>query len=203
VTFLRLTALAACTVLLAVLVAGCGEKAPGVPSRQADTLIRLLRNAREQADDPDKCDELQSTIRSISVRVKRLPDSVDSDVRDSLENGASNLASAARDQCSNADKPRTTPTTETETVPTTPTETTPTETTPTTPTETTPTQPTTPTEPTTPTTPDPGNGGTEPGNGNGNAQTPKPGRGHAEERKPGKGHDKREKRHGHDRGGRA
>jgi TolA-binding protein len=163
-----LTLLIACVALVAVALAGCGEKPPGIPKRQADTLIKLLRQAREQADDPEKCDSLQSTIRAVRARVERLPSKVDSDVRETLRNGVDNLASSAEQQCTETKTTPTTTTETTETVPTetTPTETTPTETTPTetTPTETTPTE-TTPTQPTTPSTPSvPETGGTGPGN---------------------------------------
>ena len=164
----RLTALAACFVLTAVPLAGCGDKAPGIPKRDASQLISLLRMARDEADNPtQQCDELLATVQEIDAKVRSLPSSVDSDVRDSLTNGVRNLAASAQQECSQTQTTPTTPTTPT--VPTTPT--TPTETTPTTPTETTPTTPTTPPPTTppettpTPTTPD--TGGTGPGKGTG------------------------------------
>jgi hypothetical protein len=163
----RLTALAACLVLAAVPLAGCGDKAPGIPRRDASELIALLKMAREEADNPSQqCDELLATVQQIEAKVGDLPSSVDSDVRDSLSNGVRNLAASAGQECSQTQTTPTTPTTPTvtETTPTTPTETTPT-----TPTETTPTTPTTPpatTPPTTTPTPTtPGTGGASPGNG--------------------------------------
>jgi hypothetical protein len=167
----RLTALLAAFALAAVPLAGCGKKEPGIPRDDASQLIRLLRQAREQADDPQSCDELQATVRRVAAKVRALPDKTDGDVRDSLRNGVRNLASSARAQCRKEKPPKTT--TETTPTETTPTETTPTETTPTetTPTETTPpptTPPTTP-PPTTPVPTTPGTGGQTPGN-NGNGK---------------------------------
>ena len=190
----RLTSLSACLVLVAVPLAGCGKKEPGIPRSDASELIKLLQTAREQSDSLEKCDDLRATIRDIRAKVRDLPSRTDSDVRDSLSNGVRNLSDSAASLCSEEKRPETntTPTvpvpTETTPTETTPTETTPTETTPpeTTPPETTPPE-TTPAPPV-PTTP--GTGGT-PGNGNGNGKKDKDkkkrveGAGHH-----GKGHDK-------------
>ena len=165
----RLTALAACLVaLVAVPLAGCGDKAPGVSKRQASELVHLLRRAQSESDNPQRCNKLLATISSVSAKVQALPSKVDADVRESLSNGVKNLDESARSQCAKAQTtPTTTATTPTATVPTTPpatTATTPTPTTPTTPpTTTTPSPPPTTTAPT-PTTPAPGTGGTGPGN---------------------------------------
>ena len=164
----RLTALAAWLVLGALVVAGCGDKEPGVPRSDARELIALLKSAQSESDDPQKCEELAATIRDIQSKVESLPAKTDRDVRDSLENGVKNLAESARSQCEETTTTETTP--DTTTIPTTPppsTETTPPETTPpeTTPPETTPPETTPPT--TTPP-PPPTTGGTGPGNGNGN-----------------------------------
>jgi hypothetical protein len=163
----RLTPLAACLALAAFPLAGCGKKEPGIPRSDASELIKLLQTAREQADDPQKCNDLLATIRDIRAKVRDLPSKTDSDVRDSLSNGVRNLAASASSQCSQENTNTNTTPTET-----TPTETTPTQTTPppTTPPPTTPpptTPPPTQTTPTPPVPTTPGTGGT-PGNGNGN-----------------------------------
>jgi hypothetical protein len=136
------------------LLAGCGGDKKTIPTDEGASLIRLLRVARDQAGDPNKCPQLLATVQRINLRVAGLPASVDQDTRASLVNGVNNLIDNARSECAGA---QTTPTTETTPPETTPSVTTPpptTQTTPTTPPETT---PTTPPE-TTPTTP--GNGGT-------------------------------------------
>jgi hypothetical protein len=168
----RLTALAACIAVVAVPLAGCGDKEPGIGKRDASELVRLLRRVQAASDDPQKCDELAADIADVRAKVRDLPSKVDSDVRESLRNGVKNLNDSAQAQCENT---KTTPT-ETETTPTetTPTETVPptTETTPPPSTETAPPPPPTETTPPPtnippiPTTPD--TGGTGPGNGNGN-----------------------------------
>jgi hypothetical protein len=162
----RLTALAACVAVVAMPLAGCGDKAPGVPKRDASELIRLLRKVQAASDDPQRCDELAAGIARVRARIQSLPSKVDADVRESLSNGVKNLAESARAQCENT---KTTPTE------TTPTETVPTETVPptteTVPPPTTATTPPPPTQttppPTTPPPTTPGPGGTGPGNGNG------------------------------------
>jgi predicted small lipoprotein YifL/type II secretory pathway pseudopilin PulG len=153
-------------VLVAALVAlaGCGSSGTTktIPRGVSATLIRLLRDARDQSGDPAKCPALLRAAARVEAEVQSLPPSVDKNTRDSLVNGATHLAQSAQQECQNTQTTPTTPTVTTPTV-TTPTVTTPTQTTPTTPTQTTPTTPTATTP--TPTTP---NGGTGPGKGNGN-----------------------------------
>jgi hypothetical protein len=176
----RLTALAACLALAAVPLAGCGNKAPGIPRGDASELISLLKKAQVESDDPQRCDELTGTIHDLAAKVRSLPSGIDADVRETLTNGVKNLAESARAQCDQAQTTTvTTPTVTTETVPPPTTETTPPPTTETTPpptTETTP-PPTTPPVPTTPGTggTGPGNGGVN-GNGNGNGKRGEKGR---------------------------
>lgn len=174
----RLTALVASLALAVVPLAGCGNKAPGIPRGNASELIVLLKKAQVESDDPRRCNRLAATIRDIAAKVRALPAKTDKDVRDSLRNGVRNLAASARQQCAKAD----TTTTTTPTVPTT--ETAPPPTTDATPpptTDSTPPPPSTATTPPpttpTPTTTTPGPGGTGPGNGgsgngsgNGNGQ---------------------------------
>jgi hypothetical protein len=162
----RLTALAASAVLLALPVAGCGDKAPGIPKRDASELIRLLKKAQTASDNPEqRCDTLLASVAKLDQKVTALPSNVDKDVRDSLANGVRNLRAKSESLCNQAKTPTTTTTTPTTTIPTTPpptTQTIPPQTTPTTPphTQTIPPQ-------TTPPQTTPG-GGTSPGNGNGN-----------------------------------
>jgi hypothetical protein len=196
----RLTALAACIGVVAVPLAGCGNKDPGIGKRDASELTRLLRKVQAASDDPQRCDELAAGIVAVRAKVRQLPAKVDSDVRESLRNGVKNLTDSARAQCA---KTKTTPTQ------TTPTETTPTETVPPVPTETTPppSTATTPPPPPSQTTPPPtnippipttpGTGGTGPGNGNGNGQGNANGQGKGVGKdKPTRGHKPKHKPHG-------
>jgi cell division septation protein DedD len=180
----RLTALAACLAVFAVPLAGCGEKDPGIGKSDASELTHLLRKVQAAADDPQRCDELAARVALVRAKVRALPSKVDADVRDSLRNGAKNLAESARAQCENAQTTPTettpTETTPTETVPPTTQTVTPPPTTQTTPPQTATTPPaTTPVPPTTP-----GTGGTGPGTGNGNGQGNANGEGKGVGKKP-------------------
>ena len=186
------TAVAVCAALV---FAGCGNgNEKTIPHDDGATLIRLLKQARDDAGDRSKCDSLERTIASIQARVQSLPASVDKDTRDSLTNGVSNLSDSARQECQ---KTQTTTTKSTPTTPPQTTPTTPSTTTPTTPPQTTPTTPsnTTPSTPTQPTTPN--NGGapgpsTAPGQQKGNGKGQKG----PKDRPTGKG-----KGNGHGKGG--
>ena len=158
-------ALTLLAVLAALFVAGCGEDdKPTIPAENADRLVDLLRQARVQAGDQDRCDKLEDLVVQIRAEVEQLPGSVDRDTRRSLRTGVGNLEDLAREECENVEttetETETTPTTETETEPP------PTEEEPPPPTETEP--PPTEEEPPPPTEPlppeeEPGNGGSEPG----------------------------------------
>jgi hypothetical protein len=164
----RFTALAAGLALAVVPLAGCGDKAPGIPRGDATALVRELKQIQVLSDDPQRCDDLIAAIQDLAAKVRALPSSTDRDVRDTLANGVRNLAESARVQCQGTQTTPTvtTPTVTTETVPPPTTETTPPPTTETTPPPTTQTTPP-PTSVPTPTTP--GTGGQGPGNsGNGN-----------------------------------
>ena len=115
-------ALTLLAILAALIVSGCGgEEEPTIPSAEADQLVDLLRQARVQAGDQDRCDKLLDLVSQIRAEVDSLPNSVDRDTRRTLDNGVSNLEDDAVSECENVE------TTETETTPT-ETETTPTET---------------------------------------------------------------------------
>jgi hypothetical protein len=152
--------------LLALPVAGCGDKAPGLSKRDASELIRLLKKAQTASDNPEQhCDTLLASVAKLDQKVAALPSNVDKDVRDSLANGVRNLTAKSESLCNQTKTPTTTTTTPTTTIPTTPppttTQTIPPQTTHTTPPHTVPPQ-------TTPPQTTPGSGGTSPGNGNGN-----------------------------------
>jgi hypothetical protein len=162
----QLTALAVSCALLALPVAGCGDKAPGLSKRDASELIRLLKKAQTASDNPEQhCDTLLASVAKLDQKVAALPSNVDKDVRDSLANGVRNLTAKSESLCNQTKTPTTTTTTPTTTIPTTPppttTQTIPPQTTHTTPPHTVPPQ-------TTPPQTTPGSGGTSPGNGNGN-----------------------------------
>jgi hypothetical protein len=160
----RLTAIAASLAVLAVPVAGCGDKAPGIPKRDASELTRLLKKAQTASDNPEQdCDVLLATVSKLERRVGELPSNVDRDVRDSLNNGIRNLAQSSASLCKGTETTptTTTPPPTTETVPPVTTQTIPPPTTQTVPPPNTQTTPPT----TTPTVPN--TGGTGPGNGNG------------------------------------
>jgi hypothetical protein len=168
-------ALTALVLLAALLVSGCGgDDEATIPRADADRLVDLLRQARVQAGDQDRCDKLADLVSQIRSEVDGLPNSVGRDTRRSLDDGVARLEDSSREECEDAEKPETetTPTTETETAPP-PTET---ETAPP-PTETEPPPPP-PTETEPPPPPEeipeePGTGGT-PGGGNGNGNGNQP-----------------------------
>ena len=160
-------ALTLLAVLAALLVAGCGdEDKPTIPAENADRLVDLLRQARVQAGDQDRCGKLEDLVVQIRAEVEQLPGSVDRDTRRSLRSGVGNLEDLAREECANVETTKTE--TQTETAPTTETEPPPppVETEPPPPVETEPP----PTEEEPPPPPEevpeeeePGNGGSEPG----------------------------------------
>jgi hypothetical protein len=165
----RATALCA---LLALVFAGCGgggdEKT--IPRDEAARLVELLQEAQVAAGDQDRCDRLLQLVPRIQAEVGDLPDSVDSDTRETLTDGVAQLADHAREECQDTETTETAPTTttETETVPppTTETETEPPPTTETEPPPTTETEP----PPTVPEPTVPEEGGAEPPGGEGEGQ---------------------------------
>jgi hypothetical protein len=186
-------ALTSLALVLAVLVAGCGDNSdkPTIPRDNADKLIALLKDAQVAAGDQDRCDRLERLVGEIQIEVRRLPSSVASDTRETIVDGVNTLEDQSRSECANVDtqtteSTETTPPTTTETVAPTTTETVPPTTTETAPPTTTETQPPTETEPP-PTVP---NGGTPPsatpGNGNGNGNGNGPSAAPGQEKKGGK-----------------
>jgi hypothetical protein len=162
-----------------LLLSGCGSDNKGkpIPASQANRLINAIQAADQYSAD-GRCTRAKTKVRDARFLLGQVPNSVDRDVRQGLADGLDRLESLIGGECQ-APKTQTdttpTETTQTETTQTetTPTETTPTETTPTetqqtqtTLTTTTPTT-TTPTQTNTGTTP--GNGGTPPGQANGDA----------------------------------
>jgi hypothetical protein len=114
--------------VLAAALAGCGGGGDGgsIPSADADRLVTQLDQVTERATN-GSCNSARFQIGELEQKVGALPRSVDSDVRQKLNEGLDNLRNLVDDQC----QERETPTTDTtDTTPTT-TETTPTETQPT------------------------------------------------------------------------
>jgi TolA-binding protein len=162
-----LTSIVLATVLVAGVafaVAGCGSQKRTIPTKQAQSFLQQLDNISSQFDNA-ACTGAGAKVAALEAQVRRLPSSVDSQVKRNLEEGVARLGTLVSSQCQ---RPTPTNTTPTNTVPTTtvPTTTVPTNTAPTTTTPTTPnTTPTTPN--TTPTTP-----GTTPGGGGGGVTVP-------------------------------
>ena len=165
----RLLAALLCGALL--LLAGCGSDNKGkpIPSDQADKMIRAIQ-AADQYNADGKCARAKKKVVDARFLLTKVPDSVDPDVRQGIDDGLAHMNSLIASECqkpeTNTDTtPTTTTVTQTQTTQTqTQTQTTPTAT-DTTPTATQPTT-TTPTS-TAPTTT--GTGGTPPPPGNGAA----------------------------------
>lgn len=154
--------LAAICVAAALAAAGCGGDEgpdPSIDPSDSDTLLATLQEIEANIEtDPPSCLVAADRVEVLQEEIDALPESVDQDVKDSLQRGALNLGELVADpeQCEPRDE--TTTTEDTTTQETTTEETTTEETTTE---ETTETQPTTTTQPTTPTTPPttPGGGG--------------------------------------------
>jgi hypothetical protein len=159
------TILAAICAVSVLAFAGCGgddAPEPSIAPSEAETLLSTLEEIQANLEtDPPSCLVAGDRVEALQQEIDALPDSVNEDVKDSLQRGALNLGELVADpeQC----EPRETTTTE---EPTTTEETTTQETTTeetTTDETTTQTQPTTPTTPTTPTEPPSSGGGIGPG----------------------------------------
>jgi len=180
-------ALLGVTVTLAV---GCGSSDEGdpIPASIRDQLDVRLDEAERRLDEgsPGACQDItRDTQPAVEQTLDQVPDGVDPDVRNALNEGFARLWELVDERCGELEgqQTETEPTTTEETTPpeTTETETTPTETTDT---ETTPTEPT-PTEPTTPDTGGDGNGDNGSGVGNGDGGQPVPGDGDGGSTPPG------------------
>jgi hypothetical protein len=160
------TILAAICAVSVLAIAGCGDDdapEPSIAPGEAQALLSTLEEIEANLEtDPPSCLVAADRIEGLQEEIDALPDSVDEDVKDSLQRGALNLGELVADpeQC----EPRETTTTEepTTTEETTTQETTTQETT-TDQTTTQETEPTTPTTPTTPTEPPSSGGGIGPG----------------------------------------
>jgi hypothetical protein len=154
--------------LLAALALGaCGkDEGDPIPAGNAEALIRGLETAERQAEQGNCVTLRETTIPVLAQRARKLPSSVGSDTRTTIEDGIAHLQELATDQCNRKQEQQPETTSETTTPSTTTEETTTEETTTsdTTTTETTPTEPTAPPTTTPPTTTaPPDNGGTPPG----------------------------------------
>ena len=147
-------------------IAGCGDEKPQIPSDEAREIVRRLQEAdRRISEDPPVCGDLsEDTIPALESQVANLPEDVDPDIRETLDEGVSHLRDLLEAECSERREEPDTDTTD-ETEPPTTDETQPPTTDETQPPTTDETQPPTTdeTQPTTPTTPDNGGGGVPPG----------------------------------------
>jgi hypothetical protein len=157
---------------LALLVTGCGsddEKGEPIPASQAQALVQQLDQTEQLVED-GTCGGASFQVTGdgqLQDKVAALPEDVDEDVRQALDDGLDRLADLIDDECGEAEEPGT-DTTETETQPTETqeTETQPTETeTQPTETETQPTETQTQPTETLPESPIPGEGGGVPPDG--------------------------------------
>ena len=159
-------------VAAALAATGCGsdnEPKPSIPAASTNELLRQLSSIEARFNFGDgACNDIDENQTSVNDTIAALPQSVDADVRNALQDSFDHLFDLTSSQCDDKKGEQTdtsTQTTETQTeTTTTSTETTQTETTPT---DTTPTD-TTPTD-TTPTTPPDNGGGNQ---GGGGAQGP-------------------------------
>jgi hypothetical protein len=154
-----------------LLLPGCGNSSKGdpIPANQADALVRAIQ-AADQYNADGRCQRAHTKVRDARFLLSKVPQGVDSDVKQGIGDGLDHLDSLISSECQQQQPTQTTPTqtettqTETTQTDTTPTETTPTETQPTQTTLTT-TTPTTSAPTQTDTGPSTGNGGTPPANG--------------------------------------
>ena len=145
---MRLRTLTALLLVLAACAAvGCGadeETKPSIPATASAELQTRLNSVESRFNFGDgACNDIPEDQRLVNDEIARLPSSVDSDVRNALQDSFDHLFDLTSQQCDKAkgqqtdtetDTTQTTDTTDTETTPTTetqPTDTTPTETTPT------------------------------------------------------------------------
>ena len=165
--YAAMTLLAAALGVACAMLVACGGDDKGlIPGRDASALKRYADRV-DQAVAAQDCQAATRDVAAAIARIGKLPASVDSGLRQNLEDGFNNLARQAASKCQAA----TTETTDTTTTETTPTETTDTTTTETTDTETTDTETTdtetTDTETTDTTTTEDNGGGTGGGNDSG------------------------------------
>ena len=146
-----------------VALAGCGgDDEPQIPRGDASEIVSLLQEVeRRMSQERPVCGDVSRDFPRLEAAVAGLPEDVDGDIRESLDDGVAHLRDLIEAECAELREPEDDTTDTTDSEPETTPDTTP-ETTPTTP-DTTPTTPeTTPTTPeTTPTTP--GSGGVQPG----------------------------------------
>ena len=165
----------------AVLLAGCGSddepEGKGIPAQPAATLQERLDEVQRRFDEATRngnvgaCNDIQNdSFKAIDATVAQLPDDVDPDVRETLEDGLRRLEEQTRQGCADVEPQETDTTPEQAPPPETPPEHTDTE----------------PEETTTETTPseeppgqkkkdkDNGAGGTPPGQGGGGLPAPLP-----------------------------
>jgi hypothetical protein len=97
-------------VLAAMAVAGCGdEEGNQIPSDQSRALREALGDVKGALREPD-CNALRDTlVPAVETQVQNLPDDIDEDVRQTLQNAIEELRSLVADECAEATEPEPTP----------------------------------------------------------------------------------------------
>ena len=93
-------------VLAAMAVAGCGdEEGNQIPSDQSRALREALGDVKGALREPD-CNALRDTlVPAVETQVQNLPDDIDEDVRQTLQNAIEELRSLVADECAEATEP--------------------------------------------------------------------------------------------------
>jgi hypothetical protein len=96
-------------------VAGCGDEEPQIPRDQAGDILRRLQEAdRRISQDPPVCGDLSDdTIPALEQQVASLPDDVDADIRESLDEGVAHLRDLLEAECADRREEPDTETTDT------------------------------------------------------------------------------------------
>jgi septal ring-binding cell division protein DamX len=134
--YAAMTLLAAALGVACAMLVACGSDDKALIPRQDASVLKGEADRVDQAVANQDCETATRVVAAAIARIGKLPASVDSDLRQNLEDGFTNLLRQAETKCQAA----TTETTDTTTTETTPTETTDTTTTETTDTDTTDTE---------------------------------------------------------------
>jgi hypothetical protein len=99
--------------------AGCGddEEFDPIPADDADALIQQLDQVADGVD-RGRCGGPRFQVGELEEKVARLPDGIDPDLRQALEDGLARLRELVDEECGRDEEDQETDTQETETVPT-------------------------------------------------------------------------------------
>jgi outer membrane biosynthesis protein TonB len=93
--------------LTALAVTGCGGDENGVPRGESDALRNALRQVKRDLE-PLDCDQLSDvSVPAVEAQVQNLPDDVDADVRETIEDGVAELRNLVAQECAEANEPET------------------------------------------------------------------------------------------------